>query len=80
MRPTGFILAVLLIAGGVGYAQQPGSLGQPAATPADPKLDAHLDAWEKKMSGVVNLRTEVALTRTDAVFKKPLSYTGTRCA
>ncbi len=48
----------------------------PAAAKADPKLDPHLVEWEKKMAGVINLRTEVALTRTDSVFKKATNFSG----
>lgn len=88
MRSAAFTLAALLIATTVGWAQQPAVPGAPvagqpplppAAVPiakADPKLDPHLDEWEKKMRGVVNLRTEIGLTRTDAVFKKATNFTG----
>jgi TIGR03009 family protein len=46
------------------------------AKAADPKLDAHLGEWEKKMGAVVNLRAEIGLKKTDAVFKKDTNYTG----
>ncbi|AWM39195.1 hypothetical protein GobsT_25180 [Gemmata obscuriglobus] len=84
MRAAGFTLAALLIAGSVGVAQPPAGAvpGQPvppAQVPvakADPQLDGHLAAWEKKMVSVVNLRTEVALTRTDSVSQKSTAYSG----
>jgi TIGR03009 family protein len=86
MRFAGFTLAALLVAASVGLAQPPAVPGQPPVPPppaappavkaADPKLDPHLVEWEKKMGGVSNLRTEIALKRTDAVFKKDTNYTG----
>ncbi len=86
MRSAAFPLAALLIAASVGWAQPPavpGSpiVGQPVPPPArvvkaDPRLDPHLVEWEKKMTNVVNLRTEIGLTRTDAVFKKPTNFSG----
>src|SRR5262245_43493431 len=85
MRFVGFTMTALLVAATVALAQPavpgapPGGAVPPAAPPvkaADPKLDAHLIEWEKKMAGVVNLRTEVALKRTDAVFKKDTNYGG----
>jgi TIGR03009 family protein len=84
MRRAGFTLAALLIAATVGPAQPPAVPGQPPIPPpappapkaADPKLDGHLAEWEKKMAGVVNMRTEIALKRTDAVFKKDTNFTG----
>ena len=87
MRPAGFTLAVLLIAGSVSLAQPPAVPGapvagqpvqplQPAPKAADPKLDPHLVEWEKKMTGVVNLRTEIALARTDSITKKTTNFSG----
>jgi TIGR03009 family protein len=82
MRSAGFTLTALLIAASVGLSQPPAVPGQPVtpatppATKADPQLDGHLAEWEKKMSKVVNLRTEVALKRTDAVRKRDKEYTG----
>lgn len=79
MRATAFPLAALLIAASVGWAQPPAVPGQPPPAPAtkdDPKLDAHLAEWEKKMANVANMRTEIVLTRTDAVFKKATNFTG----
>lgn len=82
MRAAGFTLVVLLIAASVGLSQPPAVPGVPPPAPppplkaADPKLDAHLAGWEKKMASVVNLRTEITLKRTDAVFKKDTTYTG----
>ncbi len=87
MRSAAFTLAALLIAASVGWAQPPAVPGAPVAgqsplppaapiAKADPKLDPYLVEWEKKMANVVNLRTEIGLTRTDAVFKKPASFSG----
>jgi TIGR03009 family protein len=87
MRPAGFTLAALLVAATVALAQPPAVPGTPvpgaapappppAAPKADPQLDGHLAEWEKKMVGLVNLRTEITLKRTDAVFKKDTSYSG----
>jgi TIGR03009 family protein len=83
MRSAGFLS--VLLAASVVSAQPPAVPGRPvtpapppaaAAKAPDPRLDAHLDAWEKKMSGVVNVRTEISLKRTDVVFKKDTNYTG----
>jgi TIGR03009 family protein len=49
---------------------------QPPAPKADLKLDAHLGAWEKKMAGVSNFFTELALTRTEATFKRKTQFKG----
>ncbi|VTR96408.1 Hypothetical conserved protein OS=uncultured planctomycete GN=HGMM_F37F03C09 PE=4 SV=1 [Gemmata massiliana] len=85
MRSAGFTLTALLVTGSAGWAQPPAVPGAPvagqppAAQPApqaDPKLDAHLIEWEKRMANVVNFRTEVALARTDAVFKKTTNFGG----
>lgn len=81
MRSAGYTLAALLIAGTVGWAQPPAVpgapvVGQPPAPKADPKLDPYLVEWEKKMVNVINLRTEITLTRTDAVFKKATNFSG----
>jgi TIGR03009 family protein len=82
MRSAGFLS--VLLAASVVSAQPPAVPGQPvtpvpppaAAKAADPKLDAHLAAWEKKMAGVTNVRTEIELKRTDNVFKKDTNYKG----
>jgi TIGR03009 family protein len=79
MRFAGFSLAALLVAATAALAQPPVPGAPPTPPPAkaaDPKLDAHLIEWEKRMVDVKNLRTEVALKRTDAVFKKDTNYTG----
>jgi TIGR03009 family protein len=87
MRFAGFSLTTLLIAATAGLAQPPAVPGGPVAgqpplpppPPArvtDPKLDAHLAQWEQKMADVKNMRTEITLKRTDAVFKKEREYTG----
>jgi TIGR03009 family protein len=73
MRLAGLTLAALLIAATVGLAQP---AVPPPAPKADPKLDPHLAEWEKKMANVVNLRTEITLKRTDAVFKKDTNFAG----
>jgi TIGR03009 family protein len=84
MRFAGFTLAALLCAATVGLAQ-PGAPGTPGAglppavppaRTADPKLDAYLAEWEKKMASVSNMITEVSLKRTDQVFKKEREYKG----
>ncbi|MBM3979605.1 MAG: TIGR03009 domain-containing protein [Planctomycetes bacterium] len=80
MRTAGVVmgLGVLILASA--SAQPPAVPGMPipppAAKPADPKLDVHLQAWEKKMSGTTNLRTEIGLKRKDAVFNKEREFTG----
>ena len=86
MRFAGFTLAAFVLAAPAVLAQPavPGMpvqppLPPPAAPPAkaaDPKLDGHLAQWEARMTEVKNLRTEVSLKRTDAVFKKEREYTG----
>jgi TIGR03009 family protein len=87
MRFASFPLAALLFAATVGLAQPPAGpgapvAGQPPVPPplppkaADQKLDAYLGEWEKKMTDVKNMRTEISLKRTDAVFKKEREYTG----
>src|SRR5262249_47115584 len=48
----------------------------PPAKAADPQLDAHLAQWEKKMTSVVNVRTEITLKRTDVVFKRDTNFKG----
>jgi TIGR03009 family protein len=48
----------------------------PAARMIDPAVEQHLAQWEKRTASVTNMRTEVALTRTDAVFKTETNYTG----
>ena len=84
MRFAGFTLAALLLAATVALAQPPAVPGQPvtgqpvapAAPKADPQLDPHLVAWEKKMKNAINMRTDITLKRTDAVFKKDVNYSG----
>lgn len=87
MRPAGFTLAMLLVGVTVAAAQQPVPVpgGQvppaqpplpPPAKPADPKLDAHLDGWEKNMGKLVNFRFVLELKRTEATFKAERGYSG----
>lgn len=81
MRCAALALAALLAAV-TASAQPPAVPGQPIPPPAppaaqaDPKLDGHLAQWERKMGGVSNFRTEIELTRTEAVFKKKTNFTG----
>ena len=42
----------------------------------DPVLDPHLRAWEEKIASITNLRAEISLARTDAVFKKTTHFGG----
>ena len=54
---------------------------QPPVAPAphrafDPELAKHLAAWKKAASSRKSLRAEIKLTRTDAVFKKEKSFSG----
>ncbi|MBX9626535.1 MAG: TIGR03009 domain-containing protein [Gemmataceae bacterium] len=42
----------------------------------DPRLAAHLAAWEKATQGVTNVRAVFELTRIDAVLKKERKFTG----
>jgi TIGR03009 family protein len=83
MRLPSLSLVAVLIGGSLVGAQQTGGpvtpglpATQPIASPADPKLDAHLAAWEKTMATVTNFRVDLALKRTDAVFKKDRHYSG----
>src|SRR5258708_4415404 len=83
MRFAGFTLAALLIAASVGLAQPPAVPGAPVGVPpplpareAEDKLDAHLLRWQQKMADVKNMRTEIALKRTDPVLKREREYTG----
>jgi TIGR03009 family protein len=54
----------------------PTPVAAPSAAPTDPRLDAHLDGWQKTMTGVINFSAKFELKRTDAVFKKDRQYTG----
>jgi TIGR03009 family protein len=84
MRPVGITLAALLAAAPLVGAQVPAVTpgapvqGAPVAQPAppDPKLDAHLAGWEKKMGGLTNFRADINLTRKEAVFQKAREYAG----
>ena len=92
MRVAVVVLTVLLLAacpprrGRVAYSVQPPTVAVmptpvppgplPDARTIDPAVEQHLGAWETKMSGVTNLRTEISLKRTDAVFKKETNYSG----
>jgi TIGR03009 family protein len=79
MRPLVFTLAVLLLGVPVALAQQPAPAGvppAPVAPAAANSLDTHLAGWERTMRDVRNFRVEIALTRTDATFKKDKKYNG----
>jgi len=68
--------------------QLPVAPGSPVATPpaalppaqtapvVDPKLDAHLLEWQKKMGGLTNFRSQFDLVKTDSVFQKARNYSG----
>jgi TIGR03009 family protein len=83
MRRFSLSFAAMLLGVTLIRAQVPGTVGTPGLPPAPPlgqpsdaKLDAHLTAWEKTMSTVTNFRVDLALKRTDAVFKEDRHYSG----
>lgn len=82
MRVAGLTLAASLLTISVVWAQPPAIPGAPVGGQpvVDQKkaaaLDAYLGEWEKKMVGVMNLRTEVSLTRTEPLFKKSTTFSG----
>jgi TIGR03009 family protein len=90
MRPAGFTLAALLVgvtmASGQPVPPVPGAPvpgtqpvappAAPAAPAADPKLDTHLNGWEKNMANLANFRFVLELKRTDATFKQDKMYSG----
>ena len=55
---------------------QPGGIpvagGAPQAAPIDPKLVAHLQAWEARMKAVGNVVCEAEMVRTDVMLKRQL--------
>ena len=63
MRTACLAALTLLAAAASALAQPPGA----AAAKADPKLDPHLEAWEKKTADVKSMAAEITLKRTDAV-------------
>jgi TIGR03009 family protein len=82
MRITGWMLAVLLAVVSVASAQ-PGLPDSPTSTPEsvnsskiDQKLKEHLDAWEKAMETVDNVRVDVKRVCKNDVFKKSRVHTG----
>jgi TIGR03009 family protein len=83
MRPLGFTVVVLLIGVTIAGAQQPVNGGVkaapqivPAGAPGPNPLDTHLANWEQRMADVKNFRVEMAVTKTDGVFKKDKKYNG----
>ena len=83
MRALGFTLTAVLIGAATTWAQQPRAPMAPTAPPVVPvgapapnALDTHLAGWERTMSGIVNFRFEIELTKSDAVFKKEQKYKG----
>src|SRR4051812_30387694 len=69
MRCRWMSLPAVLLGGLVALAQQPGQPPPPA--PLDPvnnKLDGILVNWERAMSGISTLYTQVKRTATDKVF------------
>lgn len=57
---------------------QPAVTGAPAAQPpaADPRLDAHLNGWQKQMGSLINFRADFELTKRDATFQRDRKYRG----
>jgi len=84
MRPAGFTLAAVLIGvTTVASGQPPAVPGTPVAPKAppalpvaDPKLDAHLTAWEKTMTALTSFHFELSLKRTEVTYKSERSYSG----
>ena len=89
MRHACFTLAILLCACALaeGQVQPPVAPGAPVSPPglpptvsgqpADIKLDVHLAAWQNKMQSVSNFFSKFEFKRTDAVFKRERTFTGT---
>jgi TIGR03009 family protein len=78
MRNAGWTLTVLLVFVSVANAQ-PGLPVNPTSSnspEADSKLKGHLDAWEKAMDKVANMRADISLKRENAVFKTTKEYIG----
>jgi TIGR03009 family protein len=48
----------------------------PPAPTVDPKLAAHLAAWEKQRKGMTNVHAILEVTRRESVFKREKRYTG----
>lgn len=101
MRRAGLALSALLAAAPAGFAQTPGSPGNPrvptpgsgqpqgvapgglvanpgggVAPAPDPKLVAHLNAWQARTQGVSSLDTGVEFTRKNLLLKKESAYSG----
>jgi len=89
MRPTRITLAVLLAAATAAWAKLPPNspIGPvPPAVPAQPpavplaqanaKLNEHIQAWEKKMQGLTNFRSNFEMTSKDSIFQKQQTYSG----
>jgi TIGR03009 family protein len=71
MRSLWTSFSVLLLAATMAEAQQ-----QPAAAPADPRLDAVLGNWEKAMLNVQTLSAEVKRTKLDKTFQTTEVFEG----
>jgi TIGR03009 family protein len=54
----------------------PGQPPTPQPAPADPRVNLHLDGWEKTMGGLVNYGAEFELEKKDTVFGKARTYGG----
>ncbi len=77
MRRLGPALAAFLAAVTTISAQPvPGQPLQPQPAPADPRVNLHLDGWEKTMGALVNYGAEFELEKKDNVFGKARQYNG----
>jgi TIGR03009 family protein len=82
MRNTGWSLVVLVSVISVAQAQPelpdvPTSTPKPVKSPeAEKKLKEHLDAWEKAMEKMDNMRCEIRWEVVDPIFKKRKVFTG----
>jgi len=76
MRPVGMTLAALVLAALAAPAQPPAPPPVAGQVPADPRLDEHLNGWQKTMGGLTNFHATFELTKTEAVFKKNRQYKG----
>ncbi|MDB5309287.1 MAG: hypothetical protein JWO38_3489 [Gemmataceae bacterium] len=71
MRPVGMTLAAALLAAPAARAQPLPVLPTSSTPPAaDPKLDAHLAAWEQRTGRASSFQTKFDLISKEAVFKR----------